>query len=165
MGIRRSITGKTSKQESVSQACATRVMETVPLMMRFIRADMRAQNVPLMSVPQFRSLAFLDRNPGASLSDLAEHLGVTRPTASSTLERLVQAEFVQRQDCPEERRRVCLNLTKAGKERLETSRAITRSHIAEYLEDLTEEQILQIEEGLLLLKNVFEQTEISSRPI
>ncbi len=42
-------------------------MEAVPLVMRFIRADMRAINATDMSVPQFRTLAFLDRNPGASL--------------------------------------------------------------------------------------------------
>ena len=69
-----------------SQQCAARVMEAVPLVMRFIRADMRAINATDMSVPQFRTLAFLDRNPGASLSELAEHLGVTRATASANTE-------------------------------------------------------------------------------
>ncbi|WP_413262279.1 MarR family winged helix-turn-helix transcriptional regulator [Floridanema flaviceps] len=131
-------------------------METIPLAMRFIRADIRSRNSTTMSVPQFRTLAFLDRNPGASLSDLAEHLGVTRATASANTERLVQRDFVHRCDDPKERRRVVLNLTEAGKVHLEECRSQTRDRISELLNSLTEQQILLIEEGLTLLKDVLE---------
>jgi DNA-binding MarR family transcriptional regulator len=158
MGIKR------SSQEKVAKDCAARIMETVPLMMRFIRKDMRAQNTTYMSVPQFRTLAFVDRNPGGSLSDLAEHLGVTRATASATVERLVQEDLIQRQENPEERRRVSLTLTKTGKQRLQKSREATRTHIADYLGSLPEEQISLIEEGLTLLKNIFEPTELNPPP-
>ncbi len=133
-------------------------------MMRFIRKDMREQNKTFMSVPQFRTLAFVDRHPGASLSDLAEHLGVTRATASTTVERLVQDELVLREENPEERRRVLLTLTKTGKQRLQKTREITRNHIAEFLATLPEEQISQIEAGLSLLKEVFEPTEFTLPP-
>ena len=54
-------------------------METVPRIMRAIRAEMRRQGAPLLSVPQVRSLAFLHRSPGACLSHLAGFLGVSRP--------------------------------------------------------------------------------------
>jgi DNA-binding MarR family transcriptional regulator len=134
-------------------------MDTIPLVMRFIRADMRANSAASLSIPQLRSLAFLNRNPGASLSDLAEHLGVTCATASATTERLVQRNLVQRIDDPQERRRVLLSLTKDGKHHLKQSQDQTRTHIADLLTGLTEEQISHIEEGLALLKNVFEQTE------
>jgi DNA-binding MarR family transcriptional regulator len=106
------------------------------------------------------SLAFLNRSPGASLSDLAEHLGVTCATASATTERLVQRNLVQRIDDPQERRRVLLNLTEEGKHQLKQSQDQTRAHIADLLSGLTPEQVSNIEEGLALLKNVFEQTEI-----
>ncbi|MBC1239666.1 MarR family transcriptional regulator [Nostoc linckia z18] len=149
-------------QGTTSEQCAARVMETVPLMMRFIRADMRAHSAAFLSIPQLRSLAFINRNPGASLSDLAEHLGVTSATASATIERLVQRNFVQRNADPQERRRVLLNLTEEGKQQLKQSQDQTRAHITELLQGLTEEQISNIEEGLALLKNVFEQTEIKS---
>ena len=97
-----------------SEECAARVMETIPLLMRFIRADMRSHNADSLSIPQLRSLAFINRNPGASLSLVAEHLGVTCATASTTIERLVQRNLVERTDNPQERRRVVLNLTKEG---------------------------------------------------
>jgi DNA-binding MarR family transcriptional regulator len=147
-------------QGATSEECAAKVMETVPLMMRFIRADMRVHSAASLSVPQLRSLAFLNRNPGASLSELAEHLGVTCATASATTERLVQRNLVQRIDDPQERRRVLLNLTDEGRHNLKQSQDQTRAHIAELLDHLTPEQISHIEEGLGLLKNVFEQTEI-----
>lgn len=133
-------------------------METVPLVMRFIRADMRARgSYEELSVPQFRTLAFLDRNPGASLSELAEHLGVTRATASANTERLVQRQFIDRCDHPEERRRVVLKLTEAGKEHLQANREQTRKYIASLLGSLTEEEIIQLDEGLALLKQIFEE--------
>ncbi|MEH2394555.1 MAG: MarR family transcriptional regulator [Nostoc sp.] len=149
-------------QGTTSEECATRVMDTVPLMMRFIRADMRAHSAAFLSIPQLRSLAFINRNPGASLSDLAEHLGVTSATASATIERLVQRDFVQRIAHPQERRRVLLNLTEDGKHHLKQSQDQTRAHITDLLKGLTEEQISNIEEGLTLLKNVFEKTELKS---
>ncbi|BAY34884.1 MarR family transcriptional regulator [Tolypothrix tenuis PCC 7101] len=147
-----------------TEECAARVMETVPLLMRFIRADMRSHNAESLSIPQLRSLAFLNRNPGASLSEVAEHLGVTCATASTTIERLVQRDLVQRTDHPQERRRIVLNLTESGKFLLLQSQATTRAHIADILDGLTPEQISQIEAGLTLLKNVFEQTEVKKAP-
>ncbi|MBD2211104.1 MarR family transcriptional regulator [Calothrix sp. FACHB-156] len=147
-----------------TEECAARVMETVPLLMRFIRADMRSHNAESLSIPQLRSLAFLNRNPGASLSEVAEHLGVTCATASTTIERLVQRDLVQRTDHPQERRRIVLNLTESGKFLLLQSQATTRAHIVDILDALTPEQISQIEAGLTLLKNVFEQTEVKKAP-
>ncbi|MBD2198986.1 MULTISPECIES: MarR family winged helix-turn-helix transcriptional regulator [Calothrix] len=147
-----------------TEECAARVMETVPLLMRFIRADMRSHNAESLSIPQLRSLAFLNRNPGASLSEVAEHLGVTCATASTTIERLVQRNLVERNDHPQERRRIVLNLTEAGTMLLKQSQATTRAHIADILESLTPEQVSNLEEGLTLLKNVFEQTEIKKAP-
>jgi DNA-binding MarR family transcriptional regulator len=152
---------KTSRKKA-SEQCAAKVMETVPLVMRFLRADMRARKSTELSVPQFRTLAFLDRNSGASLSQLAEHLGVTRATASANTERLVQREYVDRCDDPEERRKVVLNLTEAGKQHLYQTRAQTRAYISELLNDLTEEQVAQVDESLNLLRQIFEATALDS---
>lgn len=149
-----------SPQGTSSIECAARVMDTIPLVMRFIRGEMRSHSAACLSVPQLRSLSFLNRNPGVSLSDLAEHLGVTCATASTTIERLVQRNLVQRSDHPQERRRLVLNLTDEGKCHLQQSLDQTRTHIADILNSLTAEQVSQIEEGLDLLKNVFERTEI-----
>ncbi|BDA74624.1 MarR family transcriptional regulator [Rivularia sp. IAM M-261] len=146
------------------EKCAASVMDTIPLLMRFIRADMRENSAASLSIPQLRTLAFLKRNPGASLSELAEHLGVTCATASTTIERLVQRDFVQRADHPQERRRVVLNITDQGKQHFEQTQSQTRAHIKDILQDLTKEEITQIEQGLTLLKDVFSKSEVKKAP-
>src|SRR5881409_3039307 len=82
--------------------------------MRVVRSEMRHQGALVVSVPQFRALAFVERHPGVSLAGVAEHLGVTAPTASTIVERLVRRRLVGRVPDPEERRRVVLSLTPAG---------------------------------------------------
>ena len=69
---------------------------------------------------------------------------------------------MQRIAHPQERRRVLLNLTEDRKHHLKQSQDQTRAHISDLLKGLTEEQISNIEEGLTLLKNVFEKTELKS---
>lgn len=147
---------KVVRKSSPTENCANQVMETVPLVVRFIRSEMRARKSTELSVPQFRALAFLDRNPGASLSELAQHLGVTSATASANTERLVQRNFIARCDHPQERRRIELKLTPEGQHHLQSARSSTRATIAQLLGSLTEEQIAQVEQGLGLLKQVFE---------
>jgi DNA-binding MarR family transcriptional regulator len=143
-------------ERSLSKQCAAKVMETIPLVMRFIRADLRDRKATELSVPQFRTLAFLDRNPGASLVQLSEHLGVTCATASANTQRLVERNFVDRCDHPSERRRVSLKLTTDGKEHLDKTRDLTRSYLADLLDSLSEEQIVKIDDSLGLLYQVFE---------
>lgn len=160
MGLEQSIqhieSEKFEPSEATPDSCAAMIMDTVPLIIRLIRADMRAIGATTLSVSQFRTLAFLDRNPGSSLSDLAEHLGITSATASATVERLVQQTYVQREHHPQERRKIVLALSSAGNEHLQQARTQTRRRIAALLDGLPPEQVLQIEASLLLLKQVFE---------
>src|SRR5215510_2417726 len=102
--------------------CAGEIMETVPAVMRFLRTEMRHHGTPFLSVPQFRVLVFLYRHPGASLSSVAEHLGVTCPTASVLVDRLVRRGLVDRTTYPQERRRVALTLTATGARHLQQAR-------------------------------------------
>ena len=60
--------------------CARQVLEIVPLVMAAIRTEIRTHRGSELSVPQFRVLIFLNRHAGASLSDIAEHLGLTLPS-------------------------------------------------------------------------------------
>ena len=49
---------------------AREVLETLPLVLRVIRGEVRRARFPNFSLPQFRALAYLGRNPGAMLSDV-----------------------------------------------------------------------------------------------
>ncbi|UBF30034.1 MarR family transcriptional regulator (plasmid) [Kovacikia minuta CCNUW1] len=145
------------------EQCAEALMETIHPILQFIRAEMRSQRSPSLSVPQFRVLAFLGRHPGTSLSEVAEHSGVTRATASNLIDRLVQQQFVDRIEHPQERRSVMLTLTQLGSAHLERSRQSTRQTIAQLLTQLTPEELTTVSSGLQILDAVFNGTHHDSR--
>jgi DNA-binding MarR family transcriptional regulator len=117
---------------------ATVILETIPPSMRAIREQMRSGRAASLSVAQFRLLRFVRRNPGTSLSPVAEHLGTTLPAASQMVERLVRAGFVTRVQHPEERRRVELRVTDAGDATLAECDARTRAWLCGRLSALEE---------------------------
>ena len=140
---------------TAADQCAADLMETIHPIVQFIRTEMRSQREASLSVPQFRVLAFLSRHPGVSLSEVAEHLGVTRATASTMVDRLVQHSLVDRADDPQERRHVMLNLTKTGDDRLEQMREATRHKIAALLDELTADELADVAAGLAALRRTF----------
>jgi DNA-binding MarR family transcriptional regulator len=140
---------------STSHQAASELMEAMPAIMQFVRAEMRSQREPSLSVPQFRVLAFLGRHPHASLSKVADHIGITRATASTMVDRLVQRELVDRQEDPHERRHIMLKLTQMGSDRLEEMRNTTRQKIADLLDELTPKELDHVAIGLTLLGRVF----------
>jgi len=149
--------------QAVADECARIIMDTVPAVMRRIRERMRRHGPPSLSVPQFRAMGFLDRNPGACLSELSVHLGVARPTASVIVDRLVQRHLVARTDDPQERRRVALRLTPDGMQLLQQARAATRAWIARLLKGFSEEDLQQVATGLALLGGAFKAREAGER--
>ncbi|HJY83310.1 MAG TPA: MarR family transcriptional regulator [Candidatus Binatia bacterium] len=132
-------------------------METVPAVLRFLRAEMRRHGAPFLSVPQFRVLVFLYRHPGASLSSAAKHLGVTCPTASVLVDRLVRRGLVDRTAYPQERRRLALTLTATGAQHLQQARNATRTRVAGLLADLSAVELQKIVDGVTLLGKVFKE--------
>lgn len=144
-----------ASRHSKSVDTAAELMETIPVIMQFIRTEMRGQREPSLSVPQFRVLVFLARYPNSSLSELAEHLGVTRATASTMTNRLVQQGLVDRREDPQQRRQIMLKLTQIGSDRLEEMRAITRNKIADLLDGVTIEELANISAGFTILRKVF----------
>lgn len=140
---------------TLAEQCARAVLETVPQVMRAIRDEMRQQGPPLLSLPQLRTLAYLHCRPGSCLFRLAEHLGVTRPTASSIVERLVRRGMVTRAADPEERRRVVLGLTPMGASHLQRARQSTQAWMATALSRLSPSSLRRIKNGVALLEGPF----------
>ena len=137
------------------ETCAQEVLEVVPLVMRTIRAEMRRHRMADLSVPQFRTLAFVDRNGDASLSDVAEHIGLTLPSASKIVDGLVTRKLVTRQTAPEDRRRMTLALTARGRSALQATREATRACLAEDLTALTERERETIRQAMAILRPVY----------
>lgn len=134
------------------EECAVEIMETMPAVMQFIRTEMRHQGASVLSVPQFRALRYFGQYPGASLSELAEFLGVTRATASSIVDRLVRRDLLDRVADPQERRRNVHTLTPTGSKHLQLAREATRDKLAEVLNTLPEKKLTQIATGFALVR-------------
>jgi len=135
---------------------ASAILETVPPKMRAIREQMRSARVAGLSVPQFRLLRFVRRNPGTGLSALAEHLGTTMPAASQLVERVVRAGFLTREQHPKERRRVELHITEAGGAVLAQCDERTRAWLCDRLEGLGLEQLEAMADALKQVRSVVE---------
>lgn len=134
---------------------ADEVLEVIPLVMRTIRKEFRSQRGPGFSVPEFRSLAFVNRTPGASLGEVAEHLGLEAPTASKLVEALVQRGLLRREDDPQDRRRMRLSILPKGKIAIDKAYDHTRQFLAARLAPLTDEQRKLVLASLSLLENAF----------
>ena len=145
------------------ELCAQAVMETVPLVMRFIRMEMRSRRAPSLSVPQFRVLTFLSHKPGAPLSSVAEHLGVARSTASAIVDRLVRRKLVSRTTHPEERRSVVLTLTHAGAQHFQQAREAASARMAKVLCGLPGADLLHVIQGLVILGTAFKEIAVPRR--
>lgn len=146
-----------TKASTSAEHCSVAVMDAIPLVMRFIRASIQADDdVDMISVQQIRVLACLILTPGSSLSDVARFLSVTKATASNMVARMVERGLVERQEDPAERRCVILNATDAGQSVYIKARAQAQTAVLSVLDKLTPEQNARIAEGLLLLREAFQ---------
>ena len=137
------------------ESAALLLADIVPLVMRAIRDEMRSRRSPDLSLPQFRALLYIRRHPGTSLSDLAEHIGLTLPSISKMIDRLESRDLVTRRGAPDDRRRVCLELTALGKSTLQSASDSTREHLAERLSTLSPEERATIMQAMNSLRSVF----------
>ncbi|MBN2548168.1 MAG: MarR family transcriptional regulator [Anaerolineales bacterium] len=135
--------------------CVRDLLDVIPLVMRQIRFEMRRNRGSELNVPQFRTLIFVNRSPGASLGELAEHLGLTPPSTSKLVEGLVSRGLVDRQTSSADRRRITLNITRPGKVLLQAASQPARAHFAGRLTGLSEAERASLVQTLRLLRDIF----------
>jgi DNA-binding MarR family transcriptional regulator len=144
--------------DTTSDKIAREVLDVVPAIMRTIRAEMRSRRGSNLSVGQFRALLYLDRNPGASLSKVAEHLGLTSPTVCKMIDGMVTAGLVTRIPSESDRRKVTIALTEAGETILESARMGTQTRLIEVMTGLSPEDRNTVHRSLQLLHALFTPT-------
>jgi DNA-binding MarR family transcriptional regulator len=137
-------------------ACAREVLETVPLVMRTVRAEMRRHRTADLSVPQFRTLNFLNRQAGASLSQVAEHIGLTLPSVSLLVDGLVERKLILRDTSAADRRRVTLTLTTRGQSVLDAAHGATQAALAQKLAALSVKDQVIVAQAMQALRPLFE---------
>ena len=138
-----------------AEECARQILEIVPLVMAAIRNEIRSHRGSELSVPQFRVLIFLNRHEGASLSDIAEHIGLTLPSMSKMIDGLLARNMVTRHMHLEDRRRVTLALTALGRGSMQSAYKATESRLAERLVVLPAAERRTIIEAMQVLESIF----------
>ena len=152
--VRRAGTGAAAG--SPAHDCAIRVLEVVPAVMDSVRGAMRMHVGEQLSIPQYRCLNFIARTPGCSIGSAAAFLGVTMPTASAMVDRLVRAGAVDTRADIADRRRARLTLTDAGRIQLRAVRRGARGEVARALSACSTDELQVLHEALAVLSRVFQ---------
>ncbi len=135
---------------------AALVIDSVPLLMRLLRIKFREKRSGELSMAEFRTLAFVDANRGASLSETAGHIGLSLPSMSKLVDGLVGKVLLTRTAHGADRRRICLGLTPAGRRELHEGYRHAESFFSNKLAELSEDERAQVAESITRLKELFD---------
>ena len=134
--------------------CAQEVLDVVPSVMHFIRAQMRGRRADL-SVAQFRSLLYIARNDHPALRDLSGHLGLTAPSTSKLVDVLEKRSLAARGPSGGDRRRLTLALTAAGRRLLRESMESAREQLAGRMKRLPSKDLQVVLASMAVLRKSF----------
>ncbi len=111
-----------------TELCAAVLLDGAPQLAWYVRRHMRRHRKGL-SIPQFRALFKIQKQPDASLSCVAEHLGSSLPTTSRIIANLAAKGFITRGYSLEDRRQMILSLTPRGSEIIDSARKASLERI------------------------------------
>lgn len=124
--------------------------------MQFIRQQMRSQRGRELTVPQLRTIYFVGRAPGSSLSDVADYIGLSLPAMSRLVDGLVKQSLMSRQACKDDRRHVRLSVTARGEAALASAWNATHVELAKAVSHLSAEQMETISRAMDSLRATFD---------
>ena len=149
------------------KSAAGHIVAIIPLVMRVLASEMRRTGHTLMPA-HYATLTTLVQLESCNLQELAEHLAVSPPTMSNLVSGLVAKGWLQRERSQQDRRRVDVSLTPAGRELLIEMQQIAVSRMSDLLLDLPAEDCLRLVDGLQLLgdhfSNIDPEATLSSSP-
>ena len=141
--------------QEILEVCARELMETVPQVFQSIRSEMRRGRGSDLSVPQFRTLRFIQTHVDTTLSSLADHLSLTPPSVSKLVDGLVQQQLVLRQEAASDRRCLSLALTPAGESIVNSARAGAQASLIEKLNCLSPDELEIVHKAMEILRPLF----------
>ena len=150
----KSATVANGKRFSGKQNCANDILDTVPMVMRIIRKQMR-QHRSGLNVPQFRTLCLCSTEPGSSLSDVADFIGLSLPAMSRLVDGLVDWNLIEREPSVDDRRHIRLSVTSSGKTAVREARQLAQDHLDGQLAGLSATEQGIISRAMQLLDVAF----------
>lgn len=92
-----------------------------------------------VTLVQLQIMKIISEEKDMSLLDLSGKMHINKSTVSSTVDRLVKAEYIQRERSREDRRAIVLNVTELGMEKLTKGYALFYKRL-ERLDEISEEE-------------------------
>ena len=123
-------------------ALADRLRPILLHLSRELRREARAEGI---SPSQVTLLAVIKYTPGIGVKELAERERVSAPAMSRHVDRLVKAGLVSRTASDDDRRRVGLTLTEAGRRVLRKVRSRRTVWLAQRLRKLSQAELAALE--------------------
>lgn len=125
----------------------------------FVTRSLRGQTVEDwveldMTMAQLKTLFTLEYGGAATIGQTAERLGISLPTASHLIDRLVQGGFVERAEDPNDRRRTLATVSQKGSELTRRLRQGGRSSLFDWLSELDNDALSALETGMSRLAQV-----------
>jgi DNA-binding MarR family transcriptional regulator len=132
---------------------ALSILQIIPSIMRLLAAELRQAETPLLP-PQLSALTLLGET-SYNLSELAELHGVSLPTMSNTISKLVSEGWVARQRSQTDRRVVMLTLTPVGHQLIEKIGQKLVNNLASHLSELPDSDLETLQNSLAILQTIF----------
>lgn len=133
---------------SLLQDTATELLSVLPRMMRVVKQSARhtADISVLRDLGDSQVVVlFTLMHKGRQLtSELARRFHVTNPTMTRIVDELVKKRLVERQPDTQDRRRIFLELTEAGRELASVAHEHGRKALVEYLRPLSNEELAEV---------------------
>ncbi len=120
-----------------------------------MRAERVAQGLqPELSDTQLAALAALEKHPGMTPSELAEHEKVQPPSITRVIASLEDRGLLQRMPHSTDRRQVVLSATDQGREVVRKLRQLREAWLAQRLRELTPAERAVLREALPILEKL-----------
>lgn len=143
--------------------CADALKALVPRFTGMMIAEVRRLDTPhRLTPPQARVLKLLSRVSVATLTEVADHLGVRKPTASVLVLKMVQQGLVARKSASTTR--LALTLTPAGRAAIDRLDTALTARIIQTIGALSPAEIAVVTEAVVALNRVFALQEAQLRP-
>ncbi|WP_067729672.1 MarR family winged helix-turn-helix transcriptional regulator [Oceanobacillus damuensis] len=104
-----------------------------------------------ITIVQLQILKLISLEPNLSLQELSRKMNLSKSTVSSTVDRLVKASYIKREQSMTDRRAIVLNLTELGKTKEKEGQQLFHQRLRN-LNDISDEEIEKLLELHQLVK-------------
>jgi DNA-binding MarR family transcriptional regulator len=110
-----------------------------------------------LTMSQLKGLMYIEFKTNVCIKELAEALKIAQPNATKLADVLIRERLVSRKENTHDRRLLVLNTTAKGKKLLTTLRHSYSGELADYLKQLSSQELRILYQGLASLVNLIKE--------